>query len=90
VDVRRLKTIMWIPKPIYEYAPLFWLLLGILFLAGAVYLDLPDGLRAAYYVFTIFCAGHAVWTLVARRRSRQQRSLQGGEEAPRPAKDSTI
>jgi hypothetical protein len=88
VAVRRLKNIMWIPKPVYDYAPSFWLFLGALFLAGAIYLDLPDGLGAAYYMFAIFCVGHAIWTLVARRRSRQQRSLHGDEEAPRPAKDS--
>lgn len=80
---------MWIPKPIYDHAPLFWLALGILFLGGAVYLDFPDGLRAAYYVFAVFCAAHAIWTFVARRRSREQSNLHGDEEAPRPAKDSS-
>jgi hypothetical protein len=52
---------MWIPKPIYDHAPLFWLLLGALFLAGAIYLNFSDGLRAAYYVFAVFCFAHAVW-----------------------------
>ena len=79
---------MWIPKPIYDHAPSFWFLLGVLFLAGAVYLSFPDGLRAAYYVFAVFCFAHAIWTFVARRRYRQQRDLQVEREAPEPAENS--
>lgn len=79
---------MWIPKPIYDHAPLFWLLLGALFLAGGIYLGLSDGLRAAYYVFAVFCFCHAVWTFVARRRFRQQRDLQLGEQPPEPAENT--
>lgn len=79
---------MWIPKPIYDHAPLFWLLLGALFLAGAIYLNLSDGLRAAYYVFATFCFGHALWTFIARRRSRQQRELHAVEQAPEPAENT--
>jgi hypothetical protein len=79
---------MWIPKPIYDHAPSFWFLLGVLFLAGAIYLNFSDGLRAAYYVFALFCFAHAVWTFIARRRFRQERSLQAAEEAPGPADSS--
>jgi hypothetical protein len=43
-----------------------------LFLAGGVYLNFPDALRLAYFVFATFCCGHAVWTFLARRRFRQQ------------------
>ena len=63
---------MWIPKPIYEHAQSFWLLLAILFLAGGIYLDFPDALRAAYFVFATFCFAHAAWTFIARRRNRRQ------------------
>lgn len=79
---------MWIPKPIYDHAPLFWLLLGALFLAGAIYLNFSDGLRAAYYVFAVFCFAHAVWTFVARRRSRQQRALPAAERAREPVENT--
>ena len=63
---------MWVPKPIYDHAPSFWLLLGVLFLAGGMYLDFSDGLRAAYFVFATFCFSHAVWTFLARRRNRRE------------------
>ena len=75
---------MWIPKPLYDHAPSFWLLLGTLFLAGGIYLNFPDGLRTAYYVFAVFCFSHAIWTFVARRRSR----LQLGEQPPEPAENT--
>ena len=79
---------MWIPKPIYDHAPSFWFILGVLFLAGAVYLSFPDGLRAAYYVFATFCFVHAVWTFMARRRFREDGRMQVREEAPEPAEDT--
>lgn len=79
---------MWIPKPIYDHAPLFWLLLGLLFLAGGIYLSFPDSLRIAYFVFAAFCCGHAVWTFVARRRFRQQAELESIDEQSEPVKST--
>ncbi len=79
---------MWIPKPVYDHAPSFWFVLGILFLAGAIYLSFPDALRAAYYVFATFCFGHATWTFVARRRFRRLRSLQIADEVPEPVQET--
>ena len=65
-------SLMWVPKPIYDHAPSFWVLLGLLFLAGGIYLELSDGVQAAYFVFATFCFSHAAWTFVARRRNRRQ------------------
>ena len=79
---------MWIPRPIYEHAPSFWLLLGLLFFAGGVYLKFPDALKVAYFVFALFCCGHAVWTFVARRRFRRQ-AEQNPENTPSEALEST-
>ena len=67
---------MWVPKPIYDHAPSFWLLLGILFLAGGIYLDFSDALQATYFVFAAFCLSHAAWTFLARRRRRRQAESQ--------------
>lgn len=71
---------MWVPKPIYDHAPSFWLLLGALFLAGGIYLDFSDGLRAAYFVFATFCFSHAAWTFLARRRNRREAQAQSMAE----------
>jgi hypothetical protein len=72
---------MWVPKPIYDHAPSFWLLLGVLFLAGGAYLDFSDGLRAAYFVFATFCFSHAAWTFLARRRNRREAEARSMAEA---------
>jgi len=72
---------MWVPKPIYDHAPSFWLLLGVLFLAGGAYLNFSDGLRAAYFVFATFCFSHAAWTFLARRRNRRQAEARSMAEA---------
>lgn len=79
---------MWIPKPIYDHAPFFWLLLGALFFAGGVYLNLSDGLQAAYFVFTTFCLGHAVWTFFARRRFRREAAAGSTDDSPEPAEST--
>jgi len=63
---------MWIPRPLYEHAPWFWLLLGLLFLAGALWLGFGIELKAAYFLFAAFCLVQAVWTLLARRRYRRR------------------
>ena len=72
---------MWIPKPLYDHAPRFWLLLGMAFLAGGIYLDFGEGLKAAYFVFAVFCFGQSGWTFFARRRYRRQ-ALQHRAEEP--------
>jgi hypothetical protein len=78
---------MWVPKPIYDHAPLFWLLLGALFLAGGIYLNLGDGLRAAYFVFAFFCFGHAAWTFIARRHFRRRNPF-AAEQPSEPAEET--
>ena len=79
---------MWIPKPIYDHAPLFWLLLGVLFFAGGVYLNFSDGLKAAYFVFATFCFSHAVWTFFARRRHRREAEAGSRDDSPAPAEST--
>ena len=72
---------MWIPKPLYDHAPLFWFFLAALFLAGGLYLGFGEGLRIAYFVFAVFCLGQSAWTFFARRRYRRQAQQQASEES---------
>jgi hypothetical protein len=76
---------MWIPKPLYDHAPLFWLLLGTAFLAGGLYLGFGEGLKIAYFVFAVCCFGRSAWTFNARRRfrcqTRQRQTEESGENA---------
>ncbi|MCK5326896.1 MAG: hypothetical protein KAJ57_12830 [Woeseiaceae bacterium] len=75
---------MWIPKPIYDHAPLFWFSLGALFLAGGLFLGLDEGLKVAYFVFAAFCGGQGTWTFFVRRRHRRQAERQTLEESVEP------
>lgn len=72
---------MWLPKPLYDHLPRFWLLLGVAFLAGGIYLDFGDALKIAYFVFAVFCFGQSAWTFAARRRFRRQALQRQTEEA---------
>lgn len=44
---------MWLPTPLYEKAPHYWLLLGLLLIALGVYLGLEVG--GAYLIVGVGC-----------------------------------
>ena len=75
---------MWIPKPLYDHAPLFWFLLGVLFLSGGLYLEFGQGLTVAYFVFAFFCIGLSAWTFISRLRYRRHAAQQTSEESADP------
>lgn len=39
---------MWLPKPVYKSLPVTYALMGVLFIMGAVYLDLRDPMGPVY------------------------------------------
>lgn len=39
---------MWLPKPVYKSLPMMYAVMGVLFIAGAIYLDLKDPMGPAY------------------------------------------
>ena len=39
---------MWLPKPVYNSLPVTYALVGVLFIMGAVYLDLSDPMGPIY------------------------------------------
>jgi hypothetical protein len=39
---------MWLPKPVYKALPVTYALVGVLFIMGAVYLDLQDPMSPIY------------------------------------------
>ena len=51
---------MWIPTPIYERLPQFWLLLGLLFMSSGTYLGFEYWLSFVYFGVGFMCA---VWSL---------------------------
>ena len=39
---------MWLPKPVYKSLPVMYAVMGVLFIAGAIYLDLRDPMGPVY------------------------------------------
>jgi len=68
---------MWLPTPLYELIPRFWLVLGFLFIAYGIYLglDLPPSLGALIMGF--FCIAYGIGIALIRARHRQTRSEDG-------------
>lgn len=73
---------MWIPTPIYERIPQFWLLLGLLFMSSGTYLGFDYKLSFAYFGVGFVCCAWSLWIFTMRLKSRgQQRQF---EVSPRP------
>ena len=76
---------MWIPTPIYERLPQFWLLLGLLFMASGVFLGFDYWLSFVYFAVGFVCCGWSAWTLTMRIRNRQAPAQAEPAESQEPA-----
>jgi len=63
---------MWLPSPIYERVPQFWLLLGLLFFAFGLYLGFEFNLIFIYLGIGILCVARSAWVFQVRLRHRSQ------------------
>ena len=61
---------MWLPTPIYERVPQFWLLLGLLFMSSGTYLGFDYALSFAYFGVGFACVVWSVTIFVRRARYR--------------------
>jgi hypothetical protein len=64
------RTTMWLPSPVYERVPQFWLLLGLLFMSSGFYLGFGFQLSYFYFVVGFSCVIWSIVTLIMRRRHR--------------------
>ena len=75
---------MWIPTPIYERIPQFWLLLGLLFMSTGTYIGFDYKLSFLYFGVGFACS---IWSLcifsmrLKHRQSKQQETEQNAEPA---------
>ena len=74
---------MWLPTPIYERIPQFWLLLGLLFMASGVFLGFEYWLSFVYLGVGLVCSAWSICIVVMRARHR------GVEEMPAAANDDS-
>ena len=61
---------MWIPTPIYERVPQFWLLLGLLFMSSGVLLGFDYPISFVYFAAGFTCSGWSICLFVWRYRFR--------------------
>lgn len=62
---------MWLPTPIYERVPQYWLLLGLLFMSSGAYLGFDYSLSYVYFGVGVVCCVWGLWTYAIRLRGRQ-------------------
>ena len=61
---------MWLPGPVYERVPQFWLLLGILFMTSGAYLGFDYELTFLYFGVGVLCVVWSIGIFVVRSRNR--------------------
>jgi hypothetical protein len=61
---------MWLPTPLYERIPQFWLLLGLLFMSSGTYLGFDYSLSFLYFAVGFACVIWSVTVYVKRGRYR--------------------
>lgn len=61
---------MWLPTPIYERVPQFWLLLGLLFMSSGTYLGFDYTLAFVYFAVGMVCIVWSIAIFVKRARYR--------------------
>jgi len=81
---------MWLPAPIYERVPQFWLLLGLLFFAFGLYLGFEFELIFAYLALGSLCVARSIWIFLARRVYRAQAAESKQEPATPQASPATV
>lgn len=62
---------MWIPTPIYERIPQFWLLIGLLFITAGTYLGFDYTLSFVYFGVGFFCCFWSMCVFTLRLRHRK-------------------
>ena len=81
---------MWLPAPIYERVPQFWLLLGLLFFAFGLYLGFEFELIFAYLALGALCVARSIWVFLARRMHRSKGAESEQEPATLQASPDTV
>ena len=78
---------MWLPTPVYERVPQFWLLLGLLFISSGVYLGFDYRLSFAYVFVGAICIAWSVTVFIRRSHFRNKpiQTMIGDEEQSQAA-----
>ena len=63
---------MWLPTPVYERLPQFFLLLGLLFVSNGLYVGFEFAIAFVYIGFGIWCSTYGVGIFIVRMVRRSQ------------------
>ena len=77
---------MWLPTPIYERIPQFWLLIGLLFMSSGTYLGFDYHLSFVYFGVGFGCCVWSLWIFSMRLRARQEMKAQQKQERQQQAR----
>ena len=80
---------MWLPTPIYERIPQFWLLLGLLFFALGLYIGFDFELIFLYLALGFLCLARGIWIQMMRLRYRDARKDSNDTPADNGNNDDT-
>jgi uncharacterized membrane protein HdeD (DUF308 family) len=65
-----MKNTMWLPTPVYERIPEFWILMGLLFFSLGLYIGFDFSLTFLYLAVGAACFIRGIWVQVMRLRHR--------------------
>lgn len=74
---------MWMPGPIYNRVPQFWLLLGLLFIASSAYLGFQYKVAYWYAALGLLCCAYGAAVMLLREMKNHKNS-QNDEETATP------
>ena len=72
---------VWLPGPVYEAIPYFYILSGFCALFASLYIDGPYALMPYWFLFTTLSIHAGIWILWQRQRYRRQRARQAAPGA---------
>ena len=73
---------MWLPTPIYQRIPAFWLVMGTLFLMLGLYIGFHFALIYVYLGLGVVCIVRGIWVHLIRQRYRDKKNSNNGGDVP--------
>lgn len=64
---------MWLPTSVYERLPLFWLMVGLLFISAALYMSFEYALSVYYFLLGVICSASGIGLFMLRQHFRKGR-----------------
>jgi len=71
---------MWLPTAVYERVPQFWLLMGLFFVLGGLYLGPDHPVAFMYIVIGVLSTALGIAVALHRAKYRQKRPAENSSE----------